>query len=226
MRSENRLKKEIDVLTKEEQQRLMATCGNDVYGIATLTILHTGVRLGELLGIQWNDIDFKIKTISINKQVGRYKNYGGDIKSKTILGMRHDTKTKTSTRKISISDVLLKRLMTYRKVQQAEMLLLGGDYTDQGMVFARYDGNFIDPATFRYKYRDILKEAGVKEYNVHALRHTFATRALEAGIPIKVVSEILGHASVQITMDTYSHVSPDLQNEAMNRIVEYCERMA
>lgn len=226
MRSENRLKKEIEVLSKEEQQRLMTACGNDVYSIATLTILHTGVRLGELLGIQWNDIDFKTKTISINKQVGRYKNYGSDIKSKTILGMRHDTKTKTSTRKISISDVLLKRLMTYRKVQQAEILRLGREYKKQGTVFARYDGNFIDPSTFRYKYRDILRKAGLKEYNVHALRHTFATRALEAEIPIKVVSEILGHASVQITMDTYSHVLPDLQNEAMNRIADYYNRMA
>lgn len=87
------------------------------------------------------------------------------------------------------------------------------------MVFARH------ASTFRYTYRDILKEAGMKEYNVHALWHTFATRALEASIPIKDVSEILGHASVQITMDTYSHVSPDLQNEAMNQIAQYCEGM-
>ena len=71
-----------------------------------------------------------------------------------------------------------------------------------------------------------MKEAGLKSYNVHALRHTFATRALEAGIPpIKVVSEILGHASVQITMDTYSHVMPDLQSEAMNRIADYFVKM-
>ena len=98
-------------------------------------------------------------------------------------------------------------------------------YNNQGTVFARHDGNFIDQSTFRCKYREILKEAGLKAYTVHTLRHTFATRALEAGIPIKVVSEILGHASVQITMDTYSHVLPDLQSEAMNRIADYYEEM-
>lgn len=75
-----------------------------------------------------------------------------------------------------------------------------------------------------HKYLKILSQAGLKHYTFHALRHTFATRALEAGVSIKVVSEILGHASVQITMDTYMHVLPNLQNEAMNQIAEYVRK--
>ena len=97
----------------------------------------------------------------------------------------------------------------------------GKAYKNLDMIFAREDGHYIDPATFREHYQKKLKEAGLKHYTFHALRHTFATRALEAGIPIKVVSQILGHASVQITMDTYSHVLPELQKESMNRIAEY-----
>lgn len=102
MRSTNRIKKEIEVLTLEEQKRLMVNCKNDVYGVATLTILYTGVRLGELLGIQWDDINFDDKKISINKQVGRYKDYSENPKAKTKLGISHDTKTKASTRKVTI----------------------------------------------------------------------------------------------------------------------------
>lgn len=115
---------------------------------------------------------------------------------------------------------MIKRLKEYERIQQIEKLRWGNMYNDMNMVFAREDGNYIDQSTFRYKYRDILREAGLRSFTVHSLRHTFATRALEAGIPIKVVSQILGHASVQITMDTYSHVLPDLQNEAMN-IIEW-----
>lgn len=226
MRSTNRLKKEVRVLSTEEQKQLMAACDNDVYGVGILTILHTGVRLGELLGIQWSDIDFEAKTININKQVERYKDYSRNPKAKTKLDLRYDTKTKTSTRKVAMSDKLIQCIAEYKMRQETEMWRLGSSYKKQDMVFARYDGNFMEQTTFRSKYRDMLSKAGLERYTIHELRHTFATRALEAGIPIKVVSEILGHASVQITMDTYSHVSPDLQSEAMNRIAEYYKDMA
>ena len=94
-------------------------------------------------------------------------------------------------------------------------------YNNLGMVFAREDGYYIDPDTFRENYYRILDNAGIEKHTFHALRHTFATRALEAGVPIKVVSNILGHATVQITMDTYQHVLPNLQEDAMNQIADY-----
>ena len=94
------------------------------------------------------------------------------------------------------------------------------------MVFAREDGSYMEPTTFRKKYQKMLSKAGLKKFTIHALRHTFATRALEAKVPIKAVSQILGHASVQITMDTYSHVLPEYQSEAMSRIADYYEEIA
>lgn len=113
------------------------------------------------------------------------------------------------------------RLKEYKQDQEEHIKQWGDIYQNLGMVFAREDGYYIDPSTFRDKYRAMLKKAGLKSYTFHALRHTFVTRALEAGVPIKVVSKILGHASVQITMDTYMYVLPELQNEAMNRIAEF-----
>ena len=226
MRSTNGIKKEIAVLTREEQKRLMVACGNDVYGTGVITILNTGVRLGELLGIQWHDIDFDKRTISISKQVNRLKDYSQNAKSKTRLGIQNDTKTKKSRRIVAMNDILTDRLQSFKERQEAESRPWGRKYKRLDMVFAREDGNYMDPTTFRDKYRCILKTAGLKPFTIHALRHTFATRALEAGIPIKVVSNLLGHASVQITMDTYSHVLPELQSEAVNKIAEYYMKMA
>ena len=226
MRSENVSKKEIEILTKEEQKRLMAACENDVYGVGIITVLYTGLRLGELLGLQWSDINFEEKTIEINKQVNRLKDYSEEAKAKTRLGIQHNTKTRTSCRKIAIDDVSLKRLIVYKAMQDEQRKLWGSKYKNLGMVFARDDGSYMDPTSFRKKYQKMLNQVGLKKFTVHALRHTFATRALEAGIPIKVVSQILGHASVQITMDTYSHVLPEYQSEAMSKIADYYEQIA
>lgn len=221
MKSTHTEKKEIEILSKQEQQALMSVCDNSPYGMGIITTLYTGVRMGELLGIMWSDIDFDKKTISISKQVNRLHDYSEGATSKTRLGIQEDTKTKTSNRTISISDNLLERLRQYKSEQEEHIKKWGKAYNNLGMVFAREDGYYIDPSTFRDKYVKTLAEAGLKPYTFHALRHTFATRALEAGVPIKVVSKILGHSSVQITMDTYMHVLPELQNEAMNMIADY-----
>lgn len=221
MRSENGTKKEIEVLTKQEQKAVMDVCGDDVYGVAIKMALFTGVRLGELLGLQWSDIDYDKKTITVSRQVNRLKDYSPHAKSKTRLGIQEDTKTRSSNRSISLPEQLIELLTEHKKRQTAEKRKWGKAYKDLDMIFAREDGYYIDPTTFRDHYQRKLKKAGLEHHTIHALRHTFATRALEAAIPIKVVSQILGHASIQITMDTYSHVLPELQSASMNKIVEY-----
>ena len=223
MRSENGTKKEVEVLTKQEQKALMDVCGDDVYGVAIKTALFTGVRLGELLGLQWRDIDYSMNTITVSRQVNRLKDYSPNAKARTRLGIQEDTKTRSSNRPISLPLQLMELLKEHKERQAVEKRKWGKAYKDLDMIFAREDGYYIDPATFRDHYQKRLKEAGLGHHTIHALRHTFATRALEAGIPIKVVSQILGHASVQITMDTYSHVLPELQSESMNKIAEYMQ---
>jgi len=221
LKSTNSRKTKIEVLTKQEQRDLMAVCGDSVYGMATITALYTGVRLGELLAIKWSDIDFGKRTISISKQVNRLHDYSENAPAKTRLGIQNSTKTQSSTRVISISDDLLEYLLQYMEYQQEHIKKWSNAYRNLDMVFAREDGHYIDPVTFRSKFIKLLTKAGLKSYKFHALRHTFATRALEAEIPVKVVSKILGHATVQITMDTYQHVLPELQDEAMNKISAY-----
>lgn len=201
----------------------MDVCGDDVYGVAIKTALFTGVRLGELLGLQWRDIDYSMNTITVSRQVNRLKDYSPNAKARTRLGIQEDTKTRSSNRPISLPLQLMELLKEHKERQAVEKRKWGKAYKDLDMIFAREDGYYIDPATFRDHYQKRLKEAGLGHHTIHALRHTFATRALEAGIPIKVVSQILGHASVQITMDTYSHVLPELQSESMNKIAEYMQ---
>ena len=109
-------------------------------------------------------------------------------------------------------------MKAYQKEEQAIKKLWGKAYQDKNLVFCREDGYFVEPKTFQDFFKRILKNANISNGNVHACRHTFATRALEAGIPVKVVSQILGHSNIQITLDTYSHVLPELQKEAMQII--------
>ena len=114
----------------------------------------------------------------------------------------------------------MQKLKSYKTEQEARKQKIQSVYKDLNMVFSRSDGWYVDPKTFGDFYTNALKKAGVGHKTFHALRHTFATRALEAGTPPKVVSEILGHSSVQITLDTYSHVSQELQSNFMQRIAD------
>lgn len=215
----------IEVLTLEEQRALTALCGNDVYGTAVATALSTGLRMGELLGLRWSDIDFAARTISISRQLSRLKDYTPGATAKTRLILELGTKTNASTRVIPMAQNLCSRLLDYRSAPPESYHRgrrpLRDESSPPDMVFTGRDGGFLDPANFRYHYQRLLNQAGARRLTVHALRHTFATRALEAGVPVKAVSQILGHAGSRITMDIYSHVLPAFQAEAMNRIADY-----
>ncbi len=200
-------KKEIEVLTPEEQKRLNTVCFEHPWGMAVLLTLYTGMRMGEVLGLTWDNVDFENNKIKVVKQLGRLKDYGKDAKAKTKLFLRNETKTSSSNRTIYIAPVFIDKLKEHKLKQEVESKKWGKGYHNLNMVFCREDGQFIDPGTFRGVYLDTLETAGIGHKTFHALRHTFATRALESNTNIKVVSEILGHASIQITLDTYSHVS-------------------
>lgn len=215
-----REKPEIEILSPEEQKALVLECPNTPWGMVILLALYSGMRRGELLALTWEDIDFKKNTIRINKQLARLKDYGENPKMKTKLALRKGTKTSSSNRLICIAPVIMDKLKQHKLKQDVASKSFGKEYQNSNMVFCREDGQLIDPGTFRDFYLKTLSKAGVVHKTFHALRHTFATRALESGVSIKVVSEILGHASIQITLDTYSHVSPELQQEAMQKIVD------
>lgn len=109
-------------------------------------------------------------------------------------------------------------LRAHRKAQVEERLALGPGYQDGDLAFCREDGRALHPDTFTDWFQRHAKAAGLPSIRVHDLRHSFATLALEAGIPAKVVSVSLGHAGVGITLDTYSHVVPGMQEEAAQKV--------
>lgn len=214
-------KKEIEILTPEEQKRLQEVCTpENPWNMAVLLTLYSGMRMGEVLGLSWDCVDFERNKIKINKQVNRLKNYEKDGKNKTRLALRNETKTERSERSIMIAPAIMQKLQEHKIAQDEYASRFGEEFNKYGLVFIRFDGDLVDPSTFRDQYLRLLKKAEITPKRFHALRHTFATRAIESNINVKVVSEILGHATIQITLDIYCHVSFDQQEEAMQKIVD------
>ena len=219
LRREN--KKEVEVFTREEQEKILAECPNHYYGMAIKFDFYTGLRAGELLGLTWDCVDFCKNTIRINKQVQRNKIFNQKSDSKTILGFVYNTKTKTSNRIIKVMRPLMTELNEYKKEQDVLKKKLGQDYyTKLNLVFPRQDGYFTDSGTFLDAFSRIQNKLDIPHRNVHAMRHTFATRALENGMKPIVVSRLLGHASIQITMDIYGHVIPDFAEQELEKMEE------
>lgn len=217
-------KKEIEIYSYTEEQSLInESLTDNIYGDVVIFALLTGMRKGEILGLQWKDIDFNKNIINVNKQLSRVKNYNENIKSKTVLKIIYNTKTDNSTRAIPITNDIKKLLEKHRIEQNKNKEILKDKYSDNDMVFCKVDGIFLDPDTTRDKYCKLAEKANVKKCTFHALRHTFATRALESGMNVKVLSKILGHYSVQFTLDTYAHALIEMKTEEMEKMSSYMQ---
>lgn len=198
------------VLTVEEQQKFIEALEGDRLKAAFLILLFTGIRRGELLALKWEDINFKDKTMTISKNLVRSRGQG---KNKLII---KSTKTE-NIRIIPLSDIVLEALKEHQEKMQAE-----GKYGTDKPVFCTRNGNYIFPDRLNEKYERILKKAGLEpDENIHALRHTFATRALQAGVNLKIIQKLLGHARLSTTADRYSHVFLEMEREAIQKMEEY-----
>jgi integrase len=129
-----------------------------------------------------------------------------------------EPKTAKGRRSVPLPAETVAALRAHRAHQLKERLALGTGYRDEDLVFCREDGTTFHPGTFERTFDRLAAQAGLPPIRLHDLRHTFATLALSAGVHPKVVSEILGHASISITLDTYSHAVPAMQEEAATRI--------
>jgi integrase len=172
--------------------------------VRTLT---SGMREGELLGLQWCDVNLETGLVHIQ----------GTLKvaaaGKRALGK---PKTSGSRRKIVLTATAVEALRAHRVRQDAARQHMGIAWHDTDLVFPNTIGNALDPTNFyRYQFKPLLKRAGLPPLRFHDCRHTAATLLLLSGIHLKVVSEMLGHSSVTITLNLYSRVLPDMQKEAM-----------
>ena len=213
-------KPQIEILTREEQQRLICTSYKFRYGVFIRLTLATGLRLGELLGLRWEDIDTKKNMLSIRRTLNRLPkvDYNGIGNSTEVV--IQEPKTKNSVRSIPLMQVILNELLQWKNVQLADARTAGYLYTDSGFIVTNQTGGYIEPRTFKDYYDEILQAAGLGHYTFHALRHTFATRALEQGMDAKTLSTLLGHYSVSFTLDTYTHVLDSQKHESMQLMEE------
>ena len=186
---------------------LAATDGSRDYAL-WYTLLHTGMRPGESFGLKWEDLDGD--RLAIRRAVAE-----GASKGEYVVKA---PKTKKGTRSIALSQEHLAVLAKHRRSQVEEMMAAGPAYTRHDYVFADRQGHHETSIPARGRWHTAVRRAGVREIRMYDARHTHATLLLKAGVNPKIVSERLGHASVVITLDTYSHVLPDMQDEAVDRL--------
>lgn len=197
-------KKEMKIWNKEETDRFINYILGKENEAFYLLAIYTGMRRGELLGLKWEDIDFENRKIRIQRSLARITGKG------LVLG---DVKTRNSRRTISIPPFVVASLKRHKEQQEDRKRKLQGIYNDQDMVFTSYNGNFKDPDNILREFKSHIKKAGVPEITLHDLRHLHSTMLLKIGINPKIVSERLGHSSIDVTMDIYSHVTPDMQED-------------
>jgi integrase len=198
---------EMHALTLEQiQQLLEAARGNRIEALFVLASV-TGMRRGELLGLKWRDINFAEGVLSVRRTLVELK--GGTIES--------EPKSTSGNRSIVLPPFVLEVLKRHR-VQQVKMRLEAETWQDRDFVFCTSHGTPFAAANLRTMFKALLNKAGLPDIRFHDLRHSVATMLLSLGTHPKVVQELLGHHSISITMDTYSHVMPTMQKNVMARL--------
>lgn len=198
-------KKEIQILSNKEKQKLEKYCieQNSLKSLGILICLNTGLRVGEVCALRWENVDFETRRIHVEKTIERI--YSKE-ENKTIVII--DTpKSITSVRTIPINSKLYNILKQIRgKSKKTDFVLTGSSE------------HYVEPRNYQYHFKEILKRNKVKKYKFHTLRHTFATNCIEAGMDIKSLSEILGHADVSITLNIYVHSSDKAKRKYLEKI--------
>ena len=204
-------KKEIECYSKDDVIKLLSVLENEClkYQSIILLALDSGIRRGELTGLTWNDIDFKNKSIKINKTTQYTKDLGIFEKS---------TKSQNSDRIIYISDKTMNILKQYRKEQLQNKMKLSNKWGNSIRVFTTGDGNDIHPDTPSHIFRKIIKKYNLKKISFHGLRHTSASLLISQGIQHQIISRRLGHSNVSVTDSIYSHFFDDEFKEVANKM--------
>ncbi len=198
----------VPILSHTEFCHLSAYCHEHLNftSIGILIALNTGLRVGEICALRWKDIDIDSHLLHVNNTVSRIKN--DREKCKWIM---ETPKTASSLRDVPLSKSLTKDLLRMCGCSNSDYIVSEQE-------------TFINPRTFEYRYHKILCASQVTDINFHALRHTFATRCIEGGMDVKTLSEILGHSSASITLNTYVHSSMELKKNQMEKVENFFNR--
>ena len=198
-------RKEMRALDEDETANLLGLLAENRLYMPTMLAVTTGLRRGEILGLRWGNVDLVAGTLTVVQSLEQTKD-----------GLRLKTpKTQRSRRSVALPAMTTAALRLHRSKQAEERLALGPVYDDEGFVCARPGGASWAPDVFSTAFAACVRRSGMKPFRFHDLRHTHASHLLRAGVHPKIVSERLGHSSVGITLDTYSHVLPGMQEGAV-----------
>lgn len=197
---------EMTALDERQVRALLDEAAGDRLGAFYVLAVTTGMRLGEMFALRWKDVDLEKRMLQVRQTVSWA---GGSLS----FG---EPKTKKSRRRIELSALAVAALKDHRRRQLEERLRsLGAWQEDLDLVFTNEIGGALHPSNVMNRsYRPLLERARLPRIRLHDLRHTAATIALARGVPAKIVSEMLGHSSVAVTLDIYSHVTPTMQQAA------------
>ena len=196
-------KPEIQLLDEKEQKKLQEYLFQNPSrsNICIALTMATGLRIGELCGLQWANIDLKKRILTVNKTVQRIRKRGSNSKTEVILT---EPKSESSKRSIPIPEFLIPYLEKFQG--EADEFLLSGKKTPT------------EPRALQYRFAKILKNGKLPSVHFHALRHMFASKCIKLGFDVKTLSEILGHSNVEITLNRYVHSSFEQKSAYMSRI--------
>lgn len=191
------------VLRQNEIFRLLEQVKNSEIFIPVLFAVTLGMRRGEALGMKWSDIDFDHGTLEVQRTATTYK--GGVIYS--------DVKTANSHRTLCIPQNVMLHLLEHKEKQRLQGERIGEGFNSDGLITCRADGSPVTSNILDKAFKQALKAAELPRIRFHDLRHTNATMMLQQNVPAKIVSSMLGHSSIGITLDTYSHVITEMQDK-------------
>ncbi|MFC2053502.1 tyrosine-type recombinase/integrase [Chloroflexota bacterium] len=204
-------RKEMQTLTDTQVRTLLLNTKGTRFEVLYQLAVTTGLRKGEILGIRWSDLDWSKRRLHIQRQLLRIPNQG------LIFS---EPKSQTGRRVVVLGAATLEKLHDHLNLQQRERILAGERWKENDLIFPSTIGTPMEPRNLIRHFKKTLKESGLPAIRFHDLRHTSATLQLQQGINPKIVQERLGHSSISLTLDTYSHVLPDMQNEVAETMDE------
>lgn len=217
-------RKELNIMTKEEQLVFEGFMKKYRMGTAYIVLVNTGLRAGELSGLTWKDVDFENKALYVKRGMQKITTYDDDFNKVKRERKVTDVKTENSYRVVPMLDKVVRILQEYKKkvqAEQEELAELGEGFKVDDFIFKTKYNHPITSEYLRKTCQGICKSNNFRKVGIHELRHTFATRSIEAGIDLRVLQEILGHASYSTTADIYVHILGQVKLSQMNRLEDY-----
>ncbi|MCX6064650.1 MAG: tyrosine-type recombinase/integrase [Chloroflexi bacterium] len=206
-----RKSKEIKTLDENQTRALLSTVVNTRYQALFWMAITTGLRKGELLGLKWSDLDWRKKQIQVQRQIQRIQKEGLVF---------CELKSKSGKRIVVLSDEMINKLQQHLDLQDMGKSFAGDQWQENDLIFPSNNGTPMDGHHILDKFKKLLKQAELPDMRFHDLRHTAATLMLKQGVHPKIVQERLGHSNITMTLNTYSHVLPSMQEEMANKLDE------